>query len=86
MFSLSSLSSPLELLVRAAIKELILFDQEYARNKGIIGCYAMLTVTKDTKTIYSRVSTKPPANDAKTPLPVDIRLSKTLLLNLPNSM
>ena len=47
MFSLSSLSSPLELLVRAAIKELILFDQEYVRNKGIIGCYAMLTVTKD---------------------------------------
>ena len=47
MFSLSSLSSPLKLPVRAAIKELILFDQEYARNKGIIGCYAMLTVTKD---------------------------------------
>ena len=46
MFSLSSLSSPLKLPVRAAIEELILFDQEYARNKGIIARYAMLTVTK----------------------------------------
>ena len=47
MFSLPSSPSPLKLPVRAAIKELILFDQEYARNKGIIVCYAMLTVTKD---------------------------------------
>ena len=32
------------------------------------------------KTIYPRVSTKPLPNDAKIPLPVDVRRSKTLLL------
>ena len=32
------------------------------------------------KTIYPRVSTKPLPNDAKSPLPVDVRRSKTLLL------
>ena len=32
---------------------------------------------------YLRVSTKPPPNDAKRPLPVDVRRSKTLLLKLP---
>ena len=35
------------------------------------------------KTIYPRVSTKPLPNHAKTPLPVDVRRSKTLLLKLP---
>ena len=35
------------------------------------------------KTIYPRVSTKPLPNDAKIPLPVDVRGSKTLLLKLP---
>ena len=35
------------------------------------------------KTIYLRVSIKPLPNDAKSPLPVDVRRSKTLLLNLP---
>ena len=33
--------------------------------------------------IYPRVSTKPLPNDAKSPLPVDVRRSKTLLLKLP---
>ena len=37
------------------------------------------------KTIYLRVSTKPLPNDAKSPLPVDVRRSKTLLLKLPNN-
>ena len=37
------------------------------------------------RTIYLRVSTKPPPNDAKRPLPVDVLRSKTLLLKLPNS-
>ena len=36
------------------------------------------------KTIYPRVSTKPLPNDAKSPLPVYVRRSKTLLLKLPN--
>ena len=36
------------------------------------------------KTIYPRVSTKPFPSDAKSPLPVDLRRSKTLLLKLPN--
>ena len=34
------------------------------------------------KTIYPRVSTKPLPNDAKSPLPVDVCRSKTLLLKL----
>ena len=32
--------------------------------------------------IYLRVSTKPLPSDAKSPLPVDVRRSKTLLLNV----
>ena len=36
------------------------------------------------RTIYLRVSTKLPSNDAKRPLPVDVCRSKTLLLKLPN--
>ena len=36
------------------------------------------------KRIYPRVSTKPLPNDAKSPLPVDVRRSKTLLLKLFN--
>ena len=36
------------------------------------------------RTIYQRVSTKPLPNDAKSPLPVDVRRSKTLLLKLLN--
>ena len=35
------------------------------------------------KTIYPRVSTKSFPNDAKSPLPVDVRRPKTLLLKLP---
>ena len=35
------------------------------------------------KTIDLRVPTKPLPNDAKSPLPVDVRRSKTLLLKLP---
>ena len=35
------------------------------------------------RAIYLRVSTKPPPNDAKRPLPVDVRRPKTLLLKLP---
>ena len=35
------------------------------------------------RTIYLRVSTKPPPNDAKRSLPVDVHRSKTLLLKLP---
>ena len=35
------------------------------------------------KTIYPRVSTKSFPSDAKSPLPVDVRRSKTLSLKLP---
>ena len=35
------------------------------------------------KRIYPRVSNKPLPNDAKGPLPVDVRRSTTLLLKLP---
>ena len=37
------------------------------------------------KRIYPRVSTEPLPDDAKSPLPVDVRCSKTLLLKLPNN-
>ena len=36
------------------------------------------------KTIYPSVSNKPLPSDTKSPLPVDVRRSKTLLLKLPN--
>ena len=35
------------------------------------------------KTIYPSVSNKPLPSDTKSPLPVDVRRSKTLLLKLP---
>ena len=38
----------------------------------------LLSFFSPIKTIYSRVSTKPLPNDAKSPLPVDVRRSKTL--------
>ena len=45
----------------------------------------MLSVFSLIKTINPRVSTKPLPNDAKSPLPVDVRRSKTPLLKLPNN-
>ena len=42
----------------------------------------MLSFFSLIKTIYLRVSTEPLPNDAITPLPVDVRRSKTLLLKL----
>ena len=46
----------------------------------------MLSFFSPIKTIYLRVSTKPQPNAAKSPLPVDVRRSKTLLLKLPISI
>ena len=46
--------------------------------------FSLLTFFSLLKTIYLRVLTKPLPNDAKSPLPVDVRRSKTLLLKLPN--
>ena len=45
--------------------------------------FVLLSFFSLIKTIYSRVSTKPLPNDAKSPLSVDVRRSKTLLLKLP---
>ena len=45
--------------------------------------FVLLSVFSLIKTIYQRVSTKPLPNDAKSPLPVDVRRSKTPLLKLP---
>ena len=47
--------------------------------------FVLLSFFSLIKTIYQRVSTKPLPNDAKSPLPVDVRRSKTPLLKLPNS-
>ena len=41
----------------------------------------MLSFSSLIKTIYPRFSTEPLPNDAQSPLPVDVRRSKTLLLN-----
>ena len=46
--------------------------------------FVLLSLFSLIKTIYPRVSTEPLSNDAKSPLPVDVRRSKTLLLKLPN--
>ena len=46
--------------------------------------FSLLTFFSLLKTISPRVLTKPLPNDAKSPLPVDVRRSKTLLLKLPN--
>ena len=46
--------------------------------------FVLLSFFSPIKTIYLRVSTKPQPNAAKSPLPVDVRRSKTLLLKLPN--
>ena len=45
--------------------------------------FVLLSFFSPIKTIYPRVSTKPQPNAAKSPLPVDVRRSKTLLLKLP---
>ena len=47
--------------------------------------FSLLTFFSLLKTIYPRVLAKPLPNDAKSPLPVDVRRSKTLLLKLPSS-
>ena len=46
--------------------------------------FVLLSFFSIIKAIYPRISTKPLPNDAKSPLPVDVRLSKTLLLKPPN--
>ena len=45
--------------------------------------FSLVTFFSLLKTIYPRVLTKPLPNVAKSPLPVDVRRSKTLLLKLP---
>ena len=45
--------------------------------------FVLLSFFSPIKTIYPRVSTKPQPNAAKSPLPVDVRRSKSLLLKLP---
>ena len=46
--------------------------------------FILLSFLSPIKTIYPTVSTKPQPNAAKSPLPADVRRSKTLLLKLPN--
>ena len=46
--------------------------------------FVLLSFFSLIKTIYPRVSTDPLPNDAKSPFPVDVRRSKTLLLKFPN--
>ena len=46
--------------------------------------FILLSFLSPIKTIHPTVSTKPQPNAAKSPLPADVRRSKTLLLKLPN--
>ena len=46
--------------------------------------FVLLSFFSLMKRIYPRVSNKPLPNDAKGPLPVDVRRSTTLLLKFPN--
>ena len=45
--------------------------------------FVLLTFFSLIKAIHPRVSTKPLPNDAKSPLPVDVCRSKSLLLKVP---
>ena len=47
--------------------------------------FVLLSFFSVLKTIYPRVSTKTLPNDTKSPLPVDVRRSTTLLLKLPTT-
>ena len=47
--------------------------------------FVLLSFFSLIKTIYLRVSTEPLPNYEKSPLPVDVRRSKALLLKLPNT-
>ena len=47
--------------------------------------FVLLSFFSLIKTIYQRVSTEPLPNDAKSPLPVEVRRLKTLLLKLPKN-
>ena len=48
--------------------------------------FVLLSFFSLMKRIYPRVSNKPLPNDAKGPLPVDVRRSTTLLLKLPTNI
>ena len=48
--------------------------------------FVLLSFFSLMKRIYPRVSNKSLPNDAKGPLPVDVRRSTTLLLKLPNNL
>ena len=48
--------------------------------------FVLLSFFSLMKRICPRVSNKPLPNDAKGPLPVDVRRSTTLLLKLPNNI
>ena len=79
----------------AGIRELILSKDVFERRTStgsealsLLICldankFVLLSFFSLIKTIYPRVATEPLPNDAKSPLPVDVRRSKTLLLKLP---
>ena len=48
--------------------------------------FVLLSFFSLIKTIYPRVSTKPLPCDGKSPLPVDVRRSKKLLIKLPSEV
>ena len=84
-----------EVLVAVAVAVVVNLSKDVFKRRTSTGSEVFsLTICLDAKklvlisffslirTIYLRVSTKPPPNDAKRPLPVDVRRSKTLLLKL----
>ena len=69
-----------ELAVIRELKRRRFWATHVDRNWGLL---PFLSFFSPIKTIYLRVSTKPQPNAAKSPVPVDVRRSKTPLLKLP---
>ena len=89
-FSTLSLSSASSLTVLGSLSKDV-FERRTSTGSEAFSLFIRLDTTKfvlpsffsPIKTIYLRVSTKPQPNAAKSPLPVDVSRSKTLLLKLP---
>ena len=90
-----SAKSPLPVDVhrsKTSLLKLPIFERRTSTGSGAFSFFISLDANKFVlqnffsliKTVYSRVSTKPLPNDAKSPLPVDVRRSKTSLLKLHN--
>ena len=87
----SSIDVPIRLILESLSKDV--FEGRTSTGSEPFSLYICLDANKFVllsffslmKRIYPRVSNKPLPNNAKGPLPVDVRRSTTLLLKLPNN-